>query len=191
MLQSCPTLRDPWTVACQAPLSMGFSRQEYWSGLPCPPPEDLPASGIEPASLTSPVLAGEFFATSTNWEAPNQLYFNLKRKLMDSRERSTYSGLLYNSVSSLCLHTRNFWKALNNFMHESHPQDLLCGLTGCVAGTFRVSSCLPIHSCSVIYSFISQMCFQHLPFSILVLEIKTVKLPKLYTPLQLLSASRG
>ena len=40
----------PWTVACQAPFSMGFSRQEYWSGLPCPPPGDLPTLGIEPRS---------------------------------------------------------------------------------------------------------------------------------------------
>ena len=51
--QSCPTLCDPWTVACQAPLSMGFSRQEYWSGLPCPPPGDLPNPGTEPRSLMS------------------------------------------------------------------------------------------------------------------------------------------
>ena len=42
----------PWTVAPQAPLSMGFSRQEYWSGLPCPPPGDLPNPGIEPRSPT-------------------------------------------------------------------------------------------------------------------------------------------
>ena len=42
----------PWTVDCQAPLSMGFSRQEYWSGLPCPPPEDLPNPGIKPTFLT-------------------------------------------------------------------------------------------------------------------------------------------
>ena len=48
--QSCPTLYDPWTVAHQAPLSMGFSRQEYWSGLPFPPPWDLPDPGIEPRS---------------------------------------------------------------------------------------------------------------------------------------------
>ena len=41
----------PWTVARQAPPSMGFSRQEYWSGLPCPPPEDLPDPEIEPESL--------------------------------------------------------------------------------------------------------------------------------------------
>ena len=51
-----------WTVAHQAPLSMGFPRQEYWSGLPCPPLGDLPDPGIEPASLASPALAGRFFA---------------------------------------------------------------------------------------------------------------------------------
>ena len=55
-LQSCPTLWDLWTVAHQAPLSMGFSRQEYWSGLPFPPPEDLPNPGIKPISLASPAL---------------------------------------------------------------------------------------------------------------------------------------
>ena len=49
---------------------MGFSRQEYWSGLPCPPPGNLLNSGIESASLTSPALAGGFFITSTTWEAP-------------------------------------------------------------------------------------------------------------------------
>ena len=50
-------------VACQAPLSVGFSRQEYWSGLPCPPPGDLPDPGIKPMSLLSPELAGGFFIT--------------------------------------------------------------------------------------------------------------------------------
>ena len=59
----------PWTVACQMPLSMEFSRQEYWSGLSFPPPGDLPDSGIKPTSLMSPALAGGFFATSTTWEA--------------------------------------------------------------------------------------------------------------------------
>ena len=48
---------------------MGFSRQEYWSGLPCPPPGDLPDPGIEPVSLKSAVLAGRFFTTNTTWEA--------------------------------------------------------------------------------------------------------------------------
>ena len=57
------------TVTHQALLSMGFSRQEYWSGLPCLPPGDLPDPEIEPISLMSPALAGGFFASSATWEA--------------------------------------------------------------------------------------------------------------------------
>ena len=60
----------PWTVACQAPLSVEFSRQEYWSGLSCPSPGNLPDPGIEPVSLTSPALAGGFFTISAAWEDP-------------------------------------------------------------------------------------------------------------------------
>ena len=59
----------PWAVAYWAPMSTGFSKQEYWSGLPCLPPGDLPDPGIEPVSLTSPALAGRFFTTSAAWEA--------------------------------------------------------------------------------------------------------------------------
>ena len=62
-VQLCAT---PWTVACQAPLSRGFSRQQYRSGLLCTPPGDLPDPGIEPAS---PALASGFFTTSATWEA--------------------------------------------------------------------------------------------------------------------------
>ena len=72
-LQSCLTLCDPMDVAHQAPLSMRFSRQEQRSGLPCPPPGDLPNPGIKPMSLTSPALAGEFFTTSATWEALSSL----------------------------------------------------------------------------------------------------------------------
>ena len=57
--QLCPTLCSLFVV-CQAPLSMEFSGQEYWSGLPFPSPRDLPYPGIEPMSLTSPALAGGF-----------------------------------------------------------------------------------------------------------------------------------
>ena len=60
----------PRTVGCQAPQSMGFSRQEYWSGLPFPFPGDLPHPGIELRSLMSPALAGGFFTTSATWEVP-------------------------------------------------------------------------------------------------------------------------
>ena len=64
----------PWTIARHAPLSMGFSRQEYQSRLPRPPPGDLPNPGIEPRSLTPPVLAAGFFITSITWEALIYIY---------------------------------------------------------------------------------------------------------------------
>ena len=70
LLQSCLPFVTLWTVAHQAPLSMGFSSQEYWSGLPCPPPGDLPDPGIELAFLMSSALAGGFFTNSAIWEAP-------------------------------------------------------------------------------------------------------------------------
>ena len=53
-----------WIVACQAPMSMGFPMQEYWSGLPCPSPGNPPDPEVKPASLTSPVLASGFSTTS-------------------------------------------------------------------------------------------------------------------------------
>ena len=68
--KSCPTLCNPMDCTCQAPLSMGFSRQEYWSGLSFPPPEDLLDPWIEPTSPVSPALAGRFF-TAEPPEKPN------------------------------------------------------------------------------------------------------------------------
>ena len=59
-----------WALALEVPLSMEFPRQQYWSGLPCPPSEDLPDSEIESMSHTSPALASRFFTTSATWEAP-------------------------------------------------------------------------------------------------------------------------
>ena len=69
----------PWAVACQVPLSIGFPRQEYWSGLPFLPPGDLPRAGIEPVS---PALAGGFFTT----ELPGKLMFGyiFKKKIVDN-----------------------------------------------------------------------------------------------------------
>ena len=64
----CLPLCTPWTVACQAPLSMAFSRQGYWSGLPSPSPRDPPHPGFEPTSLTSPASASGFFTTRASWE---------------------------------------------------------------------------------------------------------------------------
>ena len=72
-LRVCSVVCDSatlWTVAHQAPLSMGFFRQEYWSGLPCPPSRELPIPGIKLRSLTSPAIAGGFFTIRATWEAP-------------------------------------------------------------------------------------------------------------------------
>ena len=63
-----------WTVDHQTPLSMGFPRQEHWSGLPFPPPGDLPNPGIKLTSLASPALAGEFFTTAHTGSSPNIVF---------------------------------------------------------------------------------------------------------------------
>ena len=74
MLNHFSRVRLLWAVAHQAPLSMGFSRQEYWSGLPCSSPGDLPNPGIELPFLTYPALAGGFFTTNATWKA--QIFLN-------------------------------------------------------------------------------------------------------------------
>ena len=68
-----------WTTARQTPLSMGFSRKEYWSGLPCPPPGDLPNPGIKPTSPVSPALQADSFPLSQG--SPNRTYFVLNLTL--------------------------------------------------------------------------------------------------------------
>ena len=73
MLRLSQPFVTPWTVACQAPLSMELSRQEYWNGLPFPPPGDLLDPGIEPAYLGSSALAGRFFATAAVGKFPHLL----------------------------------------------------------------------------------------------------------------------
>ena len=85
----------PWTVACQAPLSMGLSRQEYWSGFSCPPPGDLPHLGIKPGSLGFPALAGRFFTTGTTWEAHLLEGQMLTDKSLGSERRSVLSKFSY------------------------------------------------------------------------------------------------
>ena len=82
-LLSCILLSAiPWTRAHQAPLSKGFPRQEYWSGLPFPSPGDLPNPGIEP---TFPALAGEFFTT----EPPGKPHFIISVHEIDKQQRFT------------------------------------------------------------------------------------------------------
>ena len=73
MLSHVQAFVAPWTVACQVPLSIEFSRQAYWSGLPFPTPGDLSGPEIKPTSLASPALASKFFTTSTTWEAQDSV----------------------------------------------------------------------------------------------------------------------
>ena len=99
--QLCLTLCDPWTIACQAPLSTAFSRQEYWNGLPFPSPGHLPEPGIEPAT---PALAAGFFSTAPPgkpkgrarcvWAAKYRLQGTSSYKLLNVKQISN-RGLLY------------------------------------------------------------------------------------------------
>ena len=96
--------------AVDCSLSMGFSRQEYWSGLPCLPPGDLPDLGIKPSSLVSPALASGFFTTSASWEDRKstilQIFFNEKNYLKIQRCLKTYSGKYLSPVTlgNHCIH---------------------------------------------------------------------------------------
>ena len=78
-----------WTIACQATLSLGFSRQEYWSELPCPPSGDLPDPGIKPEALASLTLAGRFFTTNATWEAHKTMEIQLKERIYASELKET------------------------------------------------------------------------------------------------------
>ena len=121
MWQFCPALScfscvrlfvSLWAVACQAPLSMGFSRERYLSGLPCPSPGGLPDPGIEPVSLMSPALAGRFFTTSATWEAGNQIPLSLGFVV------AAAICLFSDHVLSLC--SRESQNFIRNFTHSSN-----------------------------------------------------------------------
>ena len=100
----------PRTGAHQALLFMGFSRQEYWSGLPCPPPGDLPNPGLKPASLLSPALAGGVFTTTVTWEA--QLLTQIMLICI-----STYQTLLaFPEITLLSHGLVSLVKCSNNFL---------------------------------------------------------------------------
>ena len=87
--QLCPTLCDPIDCSLQAPLSMGFSRRESWSGLPCPSPGDLPNPGIEPESLTSPALAGRVIGSPGGGSGKGGIGWDLS---YDNRRRRRIPG---------------------------------------------------------------------------------------------------
>ena len=111
-----------WAVACQAPLSMGFPRQENWSGLPYLPPGDLPNPGIEPVSLASPALAGSSFTTRVTWEALSRsLLLLLLSRFSRVRLCATPQTAAHQAPPSLGFSRQEHWSGLPfpSPMHES------------------------------------------------------------------------
>ena len=98
-----------WTTACQAPLSMGFSRQEYWSEVPCYSPGDLPDPGIKLTSLVSPALAGRFLTTSATWEA---LYLSSVQSLSRVRLFVTAWTVASQAPLSMAFSRQEYWRGL-------------------------------------------------------------------------------
>ena len=122
-LQLSLTLCGHMDCSQSAPLSIGFSMQEYWSGLPCLPPGDLPVLGMEPVSLMSPALAGSFFTTSATWEALYLSYFHCGLQ-----------GQIHLENSLLVIFWRREWQSTLVFLSgEFHGQRSLAGYSpwGC------------------------------------------------------------
>ena len=115
----------PWTIAYQAPLFMGFSRQEYCSVLPFPSPGDLPNPGIKPASFMSPALAGGFFTTNATWEALSILVHWFLKCQCSLLLSSVWPHALYfdswtehsRFLCNIALESIRFY-----FHHQPHPQ---------------------------------------------------------------------
>ena len=127
-LQSCPTLSNPmdYTPNPQAPLPMEFSRQEYWSGLPCSSPGDLPDPGIEPISLMSHALAGRFFTTSATWA---RTYSGNRNLAID-----TISSCYFESLGMVHIDAPEFIIRSHHFIHHftwsfPFPSDLILCLS--------------------------------------------------------------
>ena len=127
-----------WTVALQAPLSVGFSRQKYWSGLQCLPPGDLPNPGIEPESLMSSALGGGFFITSTTWE----VHWSWSRPifLCPHWELVWFPGFPRTWAMTCFPLVCNHWKPQLNFPDSSCPFSL-------ISSCFFWQTCLDWPSC--------------------------------------------
>ena len=95
---------------------MGFSRQEYWSGLPCPPPKDISNPGIELVSLMSPALSGGFFTTSTTWVVPYYIH-NKQIHRHKAENRLTHDGV-EGMKSDHLMDMVCFWRARGKFWNK-------------------------------------------------------------------------
>ena len=144
LLSHAHLFATPWTVDRQAPLSMGFSRQEHCSELPIPPPRDLPDPGIEPSSRISPALAGGFFTTSATWEALKRprlcsySAYKIKRSITLSRAGARTSPLV-------CLCTKLDAQHVGGVEETVNKLDLLLGAVHTsFSGRTHVNQCAPL-----------------------------------------------
>ena len=110
----------PWTVALQAPLSMEFSMQEYWSGFSFPSPRDLPNPRIEPQSLKLPALADRFFTNSATWEAPQ---FSSVAQLCPTLCNPMDCSPPSSSVRGILRARRLEWVAISSSRGSSRPRN--------------------------------------------------------------------
>ena len=112
--QLCPTLQSYGLQPARLLCPWGFSRQEYWSGLPCSPPGDLPETGIEPVSLMSPAVAGGLFTTSTTQKAPGELC--ISQSLCQERKEGTrsVSGVIFSEFRRTQQSKKKKWQKANS-----------------------------------------------------------------------------
>ena len=114
LLQLCPTVCDPVDCSHQAPLSVGFSRQKYWSGLPCPPPGDLPDPGIEPASLMANLHWQEMATHSRTlaWKIPWTEERGRLQSMGSQRVRHDWATSLYHQRHHMIAYMQNLYKMI-------------------------------------------------------------------------------
>ena len=142
----CSVMSDSataWTVACQAPLSMGFSRQDHWNGLPCPLPGDSPNPAIEPESRVFPTMAGGFFTT----EPPG--FFNLLQTIqltLASRWVNWFHrSILGKPLAILCTHSGAWTTLLKARALDSHHWQCRFFMSGDVVTLAFISHLLIDH----------------------------------------------
>ena len=150
-------------IAHLAPLSMGFSRQEYWSGLPCSLPGDLPDPKTEPTSLMSPVLAGEFFTTGSTWEA----YIYMCVYIYIHTYTHIYIYIYIYMINPWCckVTNRNIYESLNTQIEISVPDTLELSRTTQDFSAFIYALLLLHHEIDFFFSHY----WQHL-FSLLMIQ---------------------
>ena len=128
---SCvPLFAAPWTTVCLAPLPMQFPRQEYWSGLPFPPPGNFPNPRIKPTSQVSPTLAGGFFTTSTTWEA------------LQPRELRLICSMPYLGKGKASVHVLTAWLFVSDAMPARLHLLVATTLAKSIKTTIKVVICL-------------------------------------------------